>query len=123
MRVTTSRKHHDASKHGAELTVRARAMWLRALGIVNERGKSPAQHLADQFEANPLSFMEKLSRYLPKDLNINQTTTVQMVDLLNLFWSAREGRVTGANLVHSNQMTPVVQRISDNQQEDAHLTN
>lgn len=79
----------DSSKHGEQLVVRSRALWLRALGIVQERGKSPAELLADQYEANPLSFLEKMSRYLPKDLNINQQTTITLVDLISEFAKAR----------------------------------
>ena len=90
--------------------MRSRAVLLRAMEIVDSNGnKTLAELVADAAIANPLMFLEKLSRYLPKDMNINQTTTVQMVDLLNLFWSAREGR----ELVHGNQIPPVVQRSSD----------
>ena len=61
----------DNSKHGERLTIKSRALWLRSLDIVTERGKSPAEILADQYEANPLSFLEKMARYLPKDVNVN----------------------------------------------------
>ena len=107
---------------GAETVHRARALFLRALDIVGERGKAPAEILADQFESNALNFMEKFARTFPRDLNINQTTTVQMVDLLNLFWSAREGRAVGGNLVHSNQPPSVVQRISDEAHDEDSIT-
>ena len=103
---------------GAETVHRARALFLRALRIVEERGKSPAAILADQFESNALNFMEKFARTFPRDLNINQQTTVQLVDLLGLFWSAREDK----KVVHSSQSDPVVQRISDRTNEDTTVT-
>ena len=63
----------DTSKHGERLCIRGRAMFLRSLDIVEERGKSPATILADQYEANPLAFLEKMAKYLPKDVNVNHS--------------------------------------------------
>lgn len=78
---------------GEESVHRVRALFLRALDIVGERGKSPAAILADQYEANSLGFMEKWIRALPKDMNISQQSTITLVDLISEFAKARSAHL------------------------------
>ena len=61
------------SKKSEELVHRFRALFLRALDIVEERGQSPAELLAKEFVASPLNYMAKAAPYMPKDLNVNHS--------------------------------------------------
>ena len=63
----------DRSRHGEQLTTRLRAVLLRSMEINEERGKTLAQLVADAMLDNPMLFLEKAARYLPKDLNVNHS--------------------------------------------------
>lgn len=55
------------AKHGIELAQRSRAAVLNALGVVEKRGTLISELLANEFEANPIRFMELAAKLMPKD--------------------------------------------------------
>lgn len=57
------------AKHGAELVQRARAAILNALDVLEVRGKKVSEMLADEFENNPIKFMELASKWAPKEIS------------------------------------------------------
>ncbi len=58
------------SAKGPELVQRVRAAILAALDATEKKGKKISEVLAEEFEKNPLKFMELASKYCPKDLSI-----------------------------------------------------
>ena len=63
----------DKSRHGEQLTTRLRAVLLRSMEIVDEKGLTLAQLVAQAAIDNPMLFLEKAARYLPKDVNVNHS--------------------------------------------------
>jgi len=60
-----------AAKRGEELVQRTRACILNALDAVENRGKVISEVLADEFENNPIKFMELASKFMPKEVSGN----------------------------------------------------
>ena len=58
------------AKRGAEMVQRFRALVLNTFDAVEKRGRVLSDILADEFEKNPLKFMEMASKFLPKQLDI-----------------------------------------------------
>lgn len=65
--------NHNATgkkaKHGAELAQRTRAAVLNAFDALEENGKKISDILADEFEKNPIKFMELASKLIPKEMS------------------------------------------------------
>lgn len=61
------------AKHGENLIQRTRAAILNALDAVDKRGKLISEILADEFEKNPLKFMELASKACPKEQAIEHS--------------------------------------------------
>lgn len=80
--------NHNATgkkaKRGPELAQRIRAAILTALDIMEQRGKSIAELLADEGMTNPLKILDIASKYIPKDLNVelndNRDSAEQFTD-------------------------------------------
>ncbi len=72
------------AKHGEELVQRTRAAVLNTFGAIEKRGKVISEILADEFEKNPIKFMELASKLLPKeihgDINHNHTGLDALTD-------------------------------------------
>ena len=56
------------AKRGPELAQRCRAAVLNAFDAFEKKGKLISEVLADEFEKNPLKFMELASKYCPRDI-------------------------------------------------------
>lgn len=63
------------SYKGPELVQRVRAALLNALDVLDQRGKKISDILADEFEQNPLKFMDLASKYCPKDVHVHEGET------------------------------------------------
>jgi hypothetical protein len=83
----------DKSRHGEQLTTRLRAVLLRSMEINDERGKTLAQLVADAALDNPMLFLEKAARYLPKDVNVNH----QQEGLIEIISALQRLRQSTAN--------------------------
>ena len=64
---------------GIEMAQRSRAAVLNALDVVESRGRLISEILADEFESNPLKFMELAAKLTPKEISgeINHVHTAQ----------------------------------------------
>ncbi len=69
--VATGKK----AKHGENIVQRTRAAVLNAFDAIENRGKKISDILADEFEKNPIKFMELASKLMPKEItgNINHS--------------------------------------------------
>lgn len=65
------------AKHAGELVQRIRAGILGAMDAVEQRGRKISDILADEFEANPLKFMDMASKHIPKELIAEVEETVR----------------------------------------------
>lgn len=67
---------------GAEIVQRTRKCILNAFDAFEKRGRLISDVLADEFEKNPLKFMEVAAKYCPKDITaeITETLTVKQGD-------------------------------------------
>ena len=71
-------KHATGKKagHGPELVQRIRAVVLGALDAVEKDGKLISEILAEKFKDDPLRFMDMASKYCPKEVAMEVSTTV-----------------------------------------------
>ena len=61
------------AKRGEELVQRTRAAVLNAFDAVERKGKVISEILAEEFEKNPLKFMELASKLMPKEIKAEIT--------------------------------------------------
>ena len=64
-------------KHGENLIQRTRAAILNTFDAVESRGRKISEILADEFEKNPIKFMELAAKAMPKEISgeFNHTHT------------------------------------------------
>lgn len=55
--------------HGPELVQRTRKAVLNTFKAVEKRGKVISEILADEFEKNPIKFMELAAKLMPKEIS------------------------------------------------------
>ena len=67
--MANSKPQPKRAKHGHELVQRSRAAVLNAFDAVENRGKVLSEILADEFEKNPIKFMELASKLMPKEIH------------------------------------------------------
>lgn len=96
------------AKRGLEITGRSRAVLLRALDILAEETNdkdTPAQILAKAFKINPIKFMDTMSKYIPKNIDITTSYTTKAQNLTDdelrdiIAERARERRTLEGELV------------------------
>lgn len=61
------------AQHAKHLVARTRKAILNAFDAVENRGKVISDILADEFENNPLKFMDMAAKYIPKNIDIEVT--------------------------------------------------
>ena len=66
-----ARAQGKKSAYGPELVQRSRAAVINALDVVEKKGKLISELLAEEFEKNPIKFMELAAKFCPRDLNID----------------------------------------------------
>lgn len=88
------------AKHGENLIQRTRAAILNAFDAVENRGRLISEILADEFEKNPIKFMELASKAMPKEISgeIAHTHTAEKLsdDELASIATASSARVAKA---------------------------
>ena len=77
--ANTTRNVGKGAKHGENLVQRVRAGILNALDCVEQRGKKISEILAEEFEKNPIKFMELAIKAMPKEISgeINHVHTAK----------------------------------------------
>ena len=66
----------QSARKGASLTARARGLLLSAMDIVDTDPTKPlSELLADQAKKNPMRFMDLVSKYIIKDVQIEHQTS------------------------------------------------
>ena len=69
------------AKRGAELAQRIRAGILNAMDCVEDKkGKLISEILAEELINNPIKFLELASKYVPKELEMELTETVYVIN-------------------------------------------
>ena len=69
--MANNRATGKKAAHGEELAQRTRKALLNTFKAVEKRGKLISEILADEFEENPIKFMELASKLIPRELNGN----------------------------------------------------
>ena len=64
------------SKRGPELVQRVRAAILNAMDAVEKDGMLISEILAEQFQENPIRFLELASKFTPRERNVEHSGTV-----------------------------------------------
>lgn len=64
------------TKKGPELAQRCRTAILNAFDAVERDGKLISEVLAQEFQANPIKFMELASKYIPKQIEAEVEKTI-----------------------------------------------
>lgn len=57
------------AKHGTELAQRTRSAVLNTFDAIEKNGKKISDILAQEFEKNPIKFMELASKLIPKEVS------------------------------------------------------
>ena len=65
------------AKKGREIAGSCRANLLKALQVLEDRGKPVSVLLADAAEKDPLKFMDLCSKFIPRNIDITQNVTVE----------------------------------------------
>ncbi len=87
--MSNSRATGKKAKHGENLVQRTRAAVLGAFDAIEKRGKVLSDILADEFEKNPVKFMELASKLMPKERHVSgsiehdHTHTVEPVSAID----------------------------------------
>lgn len=78
MAANTNPKGKGAG-HGPELIQRTRKAVLNTFNAIEKKGKLISEILADEFEKNPIKFMELAAKLMPKEINgdINHTHSLE----------------------------------------------
>ena len=101
----------NRSRHGEQLTTRLRAVLLRSMEINDERGKSLAQLVADAALDNPMLFLEKAAKYLPKDVNVNHSQE-GLIEMISALQQLRQRMANPAPLPVDNPIPEQEQRLT-----------